>query len=349
MEKFRFRAVIDYLQKKGLAPKAIHEDLVKTYGENAPSYSMTKKWAAEFKRGRESLEDDYRCGRPVSVVTQENITKVLDIVMTDRRVTTRHIASTLGISQTTAYNILTNDLKMTKVSARWVPRLLTPEQKRTRLITSRDNLRMFDMDPADFLARFVTVDETWVHHFTPETKRQSMQWKHTDSPPPKKAKVTLSAGKVMATVFWDCEGILLADFLDKGHTVTGEYYSLLLRQLRKNIVSKRHGKLTKGELFHHNNAPPHRSAVAMATIQQCGFELVPHPPYSPDLAPSDFHLFPNLKKYLGGQRYSTDNDVMEAVRDYFQSLPEAFFKEGIAGLKHRWEKCVLLGGDYVEK
>ena len=128
MEKVRFRAVIDYLQKKGLAPKAIHEDLVNTYGENAPSYPMIKKWAAEFKRGRESLEDDRRCGHPVSVGIQENITKVLEIVMGDRRVTTRYIASTLGISQTKAYDILTKDLKMTKVSARWVPWFLTLEQ-----------------------------------------------------------------------------------------------------------------------------------------------------------------------------------------------------------------------------
>ena len=77
---------------------------------------------------------------------------------------------------------------------------------------SRDNLALFNADPEDFNARFVTVDETWVHHFTPESKRSSMQWKHTDSPPPKKAKVTPSAGKVMATVFWDSEGILLMDF-----------------------------------------------------------------------------------------------------------------------------------------
>ena len=112
MVNVRFRAAIYYLQKKGLTPKDNHDDLVRNYGDNAPSYAMTRKWAAEFKRGRESLEDANRCGRPVSVGTQENITNVLDMVMADRRVTTRHIASALGISQTKINCILTEDLEM---------------------------------------------------------------------------------------------------------------------------------------------------------------------------------------------------------------------------------------------
>ena len=115
--KVRFRAVIDCLQNKELESKANYENLVNNCSENAPSYSVIKKWAAEFKRGRESLEDDHRCGRPVRVGTQENITKALDIVMRDRLVTSRHIVSTLDISQTKAYDNLTKDLGMTNVSA----------------------------------------------------------------------------------------------------------------------------------------------------------------------------------------------------------------------------------------
>ena len=116
------------------------------------------------------------------------------MLISDRRSTTRHIGQILGISHTGVHIILRDDLKMTKVSARWVPRLLTPEQKRIWMNMSYDNLVLFDKDPVDFHARFVTVDETWVHHFTPETKRANFQWKHSDSPPPKKAKVSLSAG-----------------------------------------------------------------------------------------------------------------------------------------------------------
>ena len=77
------------------------------------------------------------------------------------------------------------------------------------------------------------MDETWVHHFTPEAKQQSKQWKHPGSPPPKKAKTVPSAGKVMASVFWDADGILLTDYLQKGQTINGTYYASLLTQLRE--------------------------------------------------------------------------------------------------------------------
>lgn len=224
--------------------------MVATLGKDAPSYATVKRWVAEFKRGRQSLEDDPRPGRPVNVATPEMVNKVHDIVMTDRRVTERYIASRVGISQERVHSILTEDLAMRKLSARWVPRLLTVDQKHTRRTLSRANLNLFEEDPANFLQRFVTMDETWVHHFTPEAKQQSKQWKHPGSPPPKKAKTVPSAGKVMASVFWDADGILLIDYLQKGQTINGTYYASLLTQLRENIKLKRRGKLTKGVLFH---------------------------------------------------------------------------------------------------
>ena len=128
---------------------------------------------------------------------------------------------------------------MTKVSARWVPKLLTAEQKRERDQTSLYNLRRFETDPDDFVARFVTMDETWIHHFQPETKLQSKQWKHPDSPAPKTAKSVPSARKVMASVFRDSRGILLIDYLEKGQTIKGRYYADLLNQLREAIKAKR--------------------------------------------------------------------------------------------------------------
>jgi histone-lysine N-methyltransferase SETMAR len=93
------------------------------------------------------------------------IQKIHDMVLADRRVTERHIASTVGISQERVHSVLTEDLGMTKLSARWVPRLLTADQKRTRFQMSRENLRLFEADPDNFMRRFVTMDETWGHHF----------------------------------------------------------------------------------------------------------------------------------------------------------------------------------------
>ena len=279
MENLQHRAVMKYLWQKGLSPKEIHEDMTKTLGKSSVSYSSVKKWIAEFKQGRDSIKDDDIPGRPISVRHAETVAKVHNLIMADRRLSIRFMANEVGVSHTTILAILTEDLAMRKLSARWVPKLLTVDQKRIRFNMSRDNLARFNADPEDFLDRFVTMDETWCHHFTPETKMMSKQWKHMDSPPPKKARVIQSANTVMASVFWDADGILMIDFLERGRTVTGEYYSNLLRQLRAAIIKKRRGKLTRGVVLHHDNAPAHKSAITMATIPRCGFELVLHPPY----------------------------------------------------------------------
>ena len=193
------------------------------------------------------------------------------------------------------------------------------------------------------------MDETWVLHFTPEAKQQSKQWKHPGSSPPKKAKTVPSAAKVMASVFWDADGILQIDYLQKGQAINGTYYASLLTQLREIIKIKRHGKLTKGVLFHQDNTPVHKSVIATAAIHDCGFKLIEHPPYSPDLAPSDFHLFSKLKTAISGTHFQSDDDVIRAVDDFLNRQEKDFLKSGIEALKHRWQKCIDTERDYVEK
>ncbi|UYV84200.1 hypothetical protein LAZ67_X001501 [Cordylochernes scorpioides] len=270
-----------------------------------PGQSTVKNWVAALKLGRISTEDEHRPGRSVESVTQENIDKIHDLVMLDRRMTVRQIEETLGIPKTTADRIIII-LGLRKLSARWVPKLLTPDQKAVRRKLSSDNLALFEANPEEFVNRFVTMNETWAHHFTPESKQQSMQWRHSGSPPLKKAKTVPSAGKVMVSVFWNSEGVLLLDFLNKGQTIIDNHYAILVKQLREAIKEKRTGRLSRKIVYHQDNAPSHRSLQAMAAIYDSGFELLTHAPYSPDIAPSDFHLFPHLKRSLSGIHFRSD-------------------------------------------
>ena len=103
------------------------------------------------------------------------------------------------------------------------------------------------------------MDETWLYHYDPETKQQSMEWRHSGSPCPKKFRVQKSAGKVLASILWDQEGILLTDYLPKGQTINAEYYSSLLVQLKDTLKEKHRRKVTKGVFFLHDNASAHRA------------------------------------------------------------------------------------------
>jgi len=188
-----------------------------------------------------------------------------------------------------------------------------------------------------------------VHHFDPESKRHSTVWKHVGSPPPKKFKVTMSAGKVMATVFWDNQGVILTNYLPKGSTVTPEYCATELCQLKEALKTKRRGKLRHGVHLLQDNAPAHTASIATSAATECGYELLPHPPYSPDLAPSDFYLFPEMKEHLRGRQYTCDNDVIEAVEEFLADQDTAFYQAGIEMLQKRWTKCIEVHRDYVEK
>jgi len=91
-------------------------------------------------------------------------------------------------------------------------------------------------------ARLVTMDETWLYHYDPEKRQQSMEWRHSGSPRPKKFRGQKSAGKFLASIFWDQDGILRIDYLPKGLTINVEYYLSLLVQLKDILKEKRRGK-----------------------------------------------------------------------------------------------------------
>ena len=127
---------------------------------------------------------------------------------------------------------------MRKLSAKWILKCLNADQKRQRCQSSEQPLECFRRDPNYFLSRLVTMDETWLYHYDPETKQQSMEWRHSGSPHPKKFRVQKSARKFVASIFWDQDGILLIDYLPKGQTIKAEYYLSLLVQLKVILKGK---------------------------------------------------------------------------------------------------------------
>jgi histone-lysine N-methyltransferase SETMAR len=107
--------------------------------------------------------------------------------------------------------------------------------------------------------------------------------------------------------------------------------------------------MRRGVVLLHDNAKPHTSNRMRELLRCYNWEVLDHPPYSPDLASSDFHLFGPLQKHLGGRRFATDGEVQQAVMSWYQALDTDFFYAGIDALVYRWDKCLGKYGDYVEK
>ena len=124
-------------------------------------------------------------------------------------------------------------------------------------------------------------------------------------------------------------------------SINGAYYAEELGRLNGEC-EKEERKVDSSVLLLHDNAPANTSQVAMASATECGFEVLLHPPYSPDLAPSDFYLFPKLKTNLRGRNFGSNEGDIYAVNGYLGDQDEVFYFEGISKLKQQWRKCVKM-------
>ena len=189
METVEYREVIRFLFLKGCTPTETFNEMKETYGEDSPSYDVVKHWHRQFKCGRTSVETASILERPHSAIDEDTIRQVEEAILEDCRKTTCQLAQDVKISVGSEEKIVHDHLHMRMVSARWVPRLLTTFQKLERVKCSQALLDMCQGNQEDFFNRLITQDETWVHHYDPETKAQSKQWKPFDSLPLKKARV----------------------------------------------------------------------------------------------------------------------------------------------------------------
>ena len=147
------------------------------------------------------------------------------------------------------------------------------------------------------MSRIVTGAETWAHHYEPETKRQSVEWHHPQSPRKKEFKTTPSARKLMVTVFWDIDEVILVDVMARGETINSDTYIKTLQKLKESYRRVRPNRIPGGMLIQHDNARPHTSLRTEEAITKFGWTVLPNPPHHPDLEPSDFHLFCTTEGY----------------------------------------------------
>ena len=135
------------------------------------------EWHKRFKEGRESVRDDERCGRSKEVRTPELIGQIKNFMDRDCHVSIETISAQFDVSVGTVHTIICEELKIRKICAKFVPRMLREDQKEKRCYDSREMVELINSDPA-VLDALVTCDESWIYCFDPETKRQSSQWKY---------------------------------------------------------------------------------------------------------------------------------------------------------------------------
>ena len=346
MDKEFDRYYIKIRTHLGIDAKTIHEELATAKGSDAPPYRTVARWTQLFREGREDVHDDPRSGRPVSEMTAENIELVRQAINNDPHSTYDEIMAETYLSYGTIERIIHDCLKLRKLTSRWVPCRLTDEQKQQRVKICRENLAKF-RDGSWRLCDIITGDETWIYNRQIHRKSTNKSWVGEGGSPTTTVRRRKFEPKPLFCLFFKSNGPVLVHAVDEGKTVDRNYYiENCLKPVVKEIWKQRKSTGTKGIKLLHDNARPHAHADVIDYLKEEGINIMPHPPYSPDLAPCDYWLNDYIKCNLADQ--PDKESLARAVSKVVKNIPQEEFKKAFDKLLERMELCISNCGDFFE-
>ncbi|GFS18619.1 transposase, partial [Elysia marginata] len=255
-------------------------------GDCACSYQTVCRWVKEFNKGKESLSDCPRPGRPKSCVNKQTISSIKRDIDGDPHISVRELGDTNGLSYGAVHTIITEHLRMKKVFVRWIPHLLTVDQKRERVRCAVELLNMFEPLGPKRLSHIVPGDETCFPFFIIPPKRLNRMWVDGQGDRPVALRPGFQSRKRMFTVFFNYSGPLVVDILPQDTTMTVTYYvQNMLSKVKSAINEQRPKVITSRTLLLHDNAGPHQARATTQSLRELVIQLLHHPAYSPNLAP----------------------------------------------------------------
>ncbi|UYV80921.1 SETMAR [Cordylochernes scorpioides] len=317
-----------------------HRLLCEANGKHALSIKSCEYWFRRFKSGDFDTRDKERGGRPIKFEDAE-LEALLD---EDSSQTQEELAETSGVTQQAISNRL-KVMGMVQKQGNWVPYELKPGNIERRICTCK--LLLKRQNRKGFLHRIVTGDEKWIHYDNPKRRKSSVKPGHAST---STAKPNIHGKKLMLCIWWDQLGVIYYELLQPNETITGERYQQQLMRLSRALKFKRplYGKRHDKVIYQHDDARPHVAKVVKETLEALQWDVLPHPLYSPDIAPSDYHMFHSMTHGLAEQHFTSYEESKNWVNVWIASKDEEFFRHGIRMLPERWEKVVAKDGQYFE-
>ena len=323
----------------GFPPTEIHADLQKVCGNGALKYATVCKCVRCFNDGWESTENDPWVGRPVSVLTEKNVATVKTLIEEDTRYTVQEIEELSGIHSSSVL----------KICMHWVPHLLTEEQKQIQVRLASQVIEKYDKCDPHHLSEKVTGDETWIYHFQPDSKAKNKVWVSSEGDRPVNARCCKTSNRMLYAIFFDSKGPVLQIPVPKGSSVTVKFYrESVLTQLVDFYQKTRPHPGVHGIKLLHDNASAHKSAMVQEYLKESGHDVLNHPPYSPDLSPCDFWLFPRLKKMLAGHRFESRCGIGSALYHCLPHIPKEDYQAAFRKWVDQCKMSVEADGAYFE-
>lgn len=339
-ENIEIRAILRHYWKQGFKASKAAKKICEIEGKDTISIRTAQVWYKKFNEGHTSLENQPRSGRPLSLDPEV----LREAVEESPTTSTRRLSAELGPSKDTISRHL-KKLGMIKKRCREIPHEITDAQAKRRIEICRQLL----LNPNDlrWIKRIVTCDEKWVYFDNPDMGSQWLNPGQTAKPVAKRERFF---SKAMLCVWWNYEGVIHFEVVPNNRSIDSELYSAQLDRMHTALAQKYPALVNrKRVLLQQDNAAPHTSKRTKEKLQELdSIELLPHPAYSPDLAPSDFHLFRSMAHFLRGRKFSNIDQVETACQEFFDSHDKKWYQNGIEQLAERWLKTIEHNGLYFE-
>jgi len=258
------------------------------------------------------------------------------------------MADEFGVNRETIRQTLVEDSGKRKAASRFVPHAFSDDPRHERVQYAEDIIKTARRNKKIFNS-IVAEDETWCFRYDPTTKRQSAEWKSPASTKGKKVRLQKSKVKTMLVCFYNSKGIIHHEFVPKGQNVTGSFYLSVLECLWKRIRHVRPKYSASGSWFLlHDNAPVHSAVAVQEFFTRKQVCVLHHPPYSPDLDPCDYFLFPKLKLPLKGHLFEDVQDIQAAVTSSLRAIPQEDVQRSFQSLLDRATCSIDAEGTYFE-
>jgi histone-lysine N-methyltransferase SETMAR len=338
--KIQQRSVIRYYCLCNKTNEQIVAKLEKAYHHEGFHLRTVEKWAARFRAGQATVEDETRSGRPAET---DLSAAVLAFLEKEPHSSARQISKALCSPRITIDRILHNVLGLRFFVSRWIPHRLSPSQKAQRVEMSRGMIELFESLGPEQRKYLITGDESWIYW---DNAFRGM-WAENADDVPRNVSHSISSKKTMVSVYFSRRGLVSIEFLLQGQKYNARYFTdTVLPSIERKLLIQRPRLGTRGALLHIDNATPHTAQKSRDAIAALRLRQVPHPPYSPDIAPCDFFLFGYLKDKLSGSTFHSDNEVISAVSFILGQIPKEMFEHVMDGWLEKLNQVIELGGEY---
>lgn len=335
------KVLVKYWHSKGYEAKKMHEKCLKHFPNVTVGYSTITNWIRRLDSGENIIDRKIGSGRLSDGLVDIKIIEELEITPFH---SVRTLNQALKIPTTTIFYHLRNMGYVIK-HLKYVPHNLTQTHKNERVRISKLMLETLKQAKHQGWTFFLTGDESW---FFLDSDYE-LQWVHEDEKPAERPKRLISAKKCMITIFFSPLGFRVINMLPQKTTFTSQYFiDEILVKITKTHPPQVQRDPKRRVRLHFDNARPHKTNAVLQFCNNNGLSICEHPPYSPDLAPSDFYLFGMIKQKLKGRKFDSENELFNAIVEILKCVSKEELISVFKNWKGRLKQCITQKGEYID-